>query len=348
MIRGFRLGRLVLILLALLSAGGCLNEPPTELGIWSEFLPLDDIRPHIPVLAEHEAELYLAVSPADINADLWDFLRAAQSENLTVFLWLQLPEEGTWLNEDNIKAFTDYARAVLEAAADAGLTLEWLIFDLEPSWGYAQELRVAAATGDIATLLDLFVTHHDPPSFTAATAELCALVDELHARDVRVMVATLPWTIDDLFDGDPDLQDIFDTPLAHIPWDRVSVMVYRPFLEDLFGAAFSPAVVTSYARSARAAFGSNVQVAIGNISTPGLLVPPGYEDPRELQRDLAAVTSAGVSSVSVFSLDGMVIAGGPERWLTVVEEPTRPVANMDFSTGLVRAGLRWGDLVAGW
>ena len=136
------------------------------------------------------------------------------------------------------------------------------------------------------------------------------------------MAVTLPWTIDDLADNDPDLQDLFDTPLTGIRWDQVSVILYRPALSDLLGVPLLPGYVAQYAAAMETQFGNSAQVALGNISTPGLLIAPGYTNPHDLVLDVSAARSVGINNVSLYSLDGMLLEGGPERWLAAASVPT--------------------------
>ncbi len=336
----------LLLLLALGSCTGCLNDPPSELAVWSEFLPYEEVHKHLDALARFSAELYLRVRPGDLGEELWTLLESTEARGVRVRLWLQLPDEGTWLNEQNIAGFGDFARMLLKRAEENGIDVEWLIFDLEPELTYAQALRSAAARGDGDELLQLLSEHHDMSLFESASAELRALTDELHARDVRVMVATLPWTIDDLYDSDPDLQDVFDTPLVNVPWDQVCVMAYRPVFADMFGLPLSREYVASYARSALCIFGPTTQVAIGNIGAPGLLVPLGYTDPVDACLDISAARSAGIQGISLFSLDGMIDEGGVDRWLVAASSPTPWSMSLDPATGALRIALQWLDRVA--
>ena len=217
------------------AAMGCWNDPVGSLAVWSEFLPVAEVRDHLPTLARYEADLYLAVRADDLDDELAAFLTDARAAGVAVRPWLQLPDAGVWVNEDNAEAFAAFALAFLEWAATHGVLVEWLIFDLEPSFSYAEQLRTTSAEGGIGAALDLLTTHRDAERFEAARQALQELVDRLHTSGVRAMGVTLPWTIDDLADGDPDLQDLFDTPLAGIDWDQVSVMVYRPAFSECSG-----------------------------------------------------------------------------------------------------------------
>lgn len=335
---------LITALCVLAACTGCFNETPAELAVWSEFLPLDELREHVPTLAEFETGLYLAVRPDDVEGDaLWTFLKDAWAADVPVRLWLQLPEQGVWLNEENVTEHAAFARRLVELADEHEAPIEWLIFDLEPDFAYAEALRAAANSGNVQSLLDLLGGHLDAVAFEQATAAVHEIVTDLHDRNVNVMAVTLPWTIDDLADGDADLQDLFDTPLADIPWDQVAVMAYRPVFAELFGVPLSPGYVAGYARSLREAFGSRAHVAVGNISTAGRLVPPGYVDPFDVRRDVSAACSAGIDSMSLFSLDGMLEEGGVRRWLESATTPTPRIPYLDPLADLLRVGLNWAD-----
>ena len=329
-------GWLIVPLVAGLAATGCCNDPVSELAVWSEFLPPQEVSAQLPVLAQFEADLYLAVQPDDLGEDLLALLREAETQNVGVRLWPQLPDLGIWVNETNAVEFGIFVFELLEWTAANDVSVEWIIFDLEPSFEYAEQLRGTLGEEGLAGVLDLLAAHRAPEDLEAARTTIAEIVEQLHSVDVWAMAVTLPWTIDDLADSDADLQDIFDTPLAGIGWDKVSVMAYRPWFSDFLGASLSPGFVGSYAESIAARFGGRAQVAIGNISSPGLLLPQGYSDPFEVTLDVSAARSAGVADVSLYSLDGMVLADGAERWLAAASGPTLALHCPDLLTWLVR------------
>ena len=325
-----------MLLIVGLAATGCFNDPVSELAVWSEFLPPQEVSGQLPALARFEADLYLAVQPDDLGEDLLALLREAKTQNVGVRLWPQLPDLGVWINETNAVEFGVYVFELLEWMAANDVSVDWIIFDLEPSFEYAEQLRGTLSEEGLAGVLDLLAAHRVPEDFEAARRTIAEIVEQLHSVDVRAMAVTLPWMIDDLADSDADLQDIFDTPLAGIGWDKISVMAYRPWFSDFVGASLSPGFVGSYAESIAALFGDRAQVAIGNISSPGLLLPQGYSDPFDVTRDVAAARSAGVADVSLYSLDGMVLAGGAERWLAAASGPTLALNQADLPTVLMR------------
>jgi hypothetical protein len=329
------------------AVAGCVpfEEPIGSLAVWSEFLSPNDVRREVPVLAEYDADLYLAVRPDDLGDDLAELMRDAAASGVIVRPWLQLPGDGIWLNEENARAFADFTWSFLAWARDSDAPVEWIIFDLEPSYDYAQQLREAAEANGLGSVVELLLSHADAGEFEAARQVIGDLVGQLHGMNVKAMAVTLPWTIDDLDDADADLQDLFDTPLAGIDWDAVSVIVYRPVFSELLGIRLPPGYVASYARSMVMRFGDRGQVAVGNISTPGYLLPPGYDDPSGIVRDVAAARSAGANDVSVYSLDGMVLTGATEAWLAAASTKLRGPPVGDPVTALIRGALHLFDAV---
>lgn len=318
---------------------GCYNEPAEELGVWSEFLALDVVRTHWDTLGRFGADLYMAIGPEDLDDSLRAFLTDAKAAGIEVRPWLQLRDQGIWTNEENAAAFANYARELLDWVEENDVPVEWFVIDLEPSLAYAEELHQTAETDGIFAVVELLDEHRDANRFAEARKTLQNMVDEAHRKGFRAMAVTLPWTIDDLADGDPDVQDMFDTPLTEVPWDRVGVMAYRPFFSDLFGVPLSPGYVARYSESMRFWYSDSAHVAVGNVSTAGVMVPPGYTQPTELALDVSAARSAGISSISVFSLDGMVLEGGPELWLAAATGPTLRYGYPDVLTPLIRGAV---------
>lgn len=318
---------------------GCQRQPPPELAVWSEFLPPSEVAPHLPELAAHRATLYLAIRPDSLGDDLADLIREARTSGVDVQAWLQLPEMGIWVNEQSAAAFARFAFDYLAWADGQRITPQWIIFDLEPPLSLADALTETVASDGVLAATDLLAANRDPQAFDVATGVLAQLVDDLHARDVRAGAVILPWIIDDLSDGDTDLADAFDTPLLGIDWDRISAILYRPTFAEFFGTPLSPGFVSSYTSSLRRHFGDKVEIALGNIGDAGLFVGTGYTDTRRIVEDLTAVRAAGANRISLFSLDGMLMTGGPQRWLEAATSDTVWQSQIDLRVALIRTGL---------
>ena len=90
--------------------------------------------------------------------------------------------------------------------------MDWIIFDLAPRFDYAEALRKASEVGGLCTVIDLLLEHRDPVRLEEAQEVLEGLVE-------------------------------VDTPLASVPWDQVSVMVYRPTFSEFLGVPLPPGSV---------------------------------------------------------------------------------------------------------
>lgn len=322
-----------LAMTAMLSQAACYNSPPEHVGVWSEFLPLDQVRGELPALAVRHCELYLAVNPMTLNDDMAAFVAEANSAGVPVRLWLQIPSEGIWLNDENADAFADFTNTTLDWIDAHELPVNWLIFDIEPAYEYAEALADSFANIGLLAAFDLFQMHRDLSEFNAARTTIQSMLDVIHARGRQVMAVTLPWVVNDVRDGDEDLQDIFDTPFAMLDWDAVSFTLYRSSLSEIVGVPLTPAFVTEYAIGIRALYGDDAEIAIGTISTPGLITSTGYEVPLDISWDVMAVRAAGLRNISVYSLDGMLVAGGTTPWLDAATGPTLTVPVVDPLSG---------------
>lgn len=335
----------VLCLAILGNVAGCQDQAEVELAVWSEFLEPQEVAPHLEVLSQNRATLYLAIQPDDLGDELASLIRDARALDVDVHAWLQLPDMGIWVNERSAEAFAVFAIQYVEWADSAGVSPRWMIFDLEPPFEVAESLTDAIETGGLLAATDILEGNLDSTAFDAATEVLARLVDQLHARDIQTTAVILPWIIDDLSDGDSDLADAFETPLQNIAWDRISAILYRPTFAEFFGTPLSPGFVSSYATSLRQRFGDRVEIALGNIGDEGLFVGSGYVQTARIVEDLTAVRSAGGNRVSLFSLDGMVSTGGPSRWLNAATAPRPFQSQIDFRTALIRSGLGLFDRI---
>lgn len=312
---------------------------PLRVGVYSEFLAYDRVGTHLDALAARGAALQLAVPASRIgDASLAALLREAGRRGVETRLWLLLATaQGYWPNETNLGVFATEARRLLDWARDQGLPVAALVFDMEPSYDYVVALRAALAS-DFAAAQRMMRAHRDPAAFAAARERLAALVREVQARGVRAECVTYPQVLDDLRDGDDDLQDALDVPVRGVPWDEVSFMVYQTVFAEAVRRWIGPSLVGVYAEEARAAFGERAVVALGLVGDAGIPPPTGpvYDDPAALADDVAAARAARVSRVEVYSLDGMALLGGAPRWLGATD-PAPRAATRSSLVDVVRA-----------
>jgi hypothetical protein len=245
---------------------------------------------------------------------------------------------GYWPGEANADAFYAAALAYADWFVAEDLPVDWIVVDMEMNVNTIYEIGDLFMNGEYLAALQLLWANRTPERYAQAVATYQACVEELHARGLYAMVVTYPTVLDDLPDGDPDLQDLLETPTAGIDWDEVSTMVYSTTYAQYLGTPMTPYLVYDYARSTVDWFGGRASIALG--------VSGEMTDPAVLAAEVAAAKAAGVERIQVYSYAGSISHGDPDAWHAVFEaEPVVPPP--DVVTPLLRGALRLGDALLG-
>lgn len=313
-------------------------------GVYSEFLSAEQLGPFVPLLSLHGTTLSLRVNRETDRTALGALLRVAQSRGVSVRLWPLLPSDnGYWVNETNIDAFSAEVTAWMDWIDQQDLAVDTFVYDVEPTITYSEQIRAAFAEG-LPAAKALLATHLDPAAFALAKDEMIASVEAVQARGFRVACVTYPQVLDDFSDADDDLQDALDVPIRDVPFDEVGFMVYQTAFGEQFGGAWlGPGLITDFATTARAEFGDRAVIALGQIGTPGAVETrgPTYPDPDSLAADVRAVRAAGIPRVEVYSLDGIAETTDQVEWLTALaatpnSEPLRSPTSVQFLRAVVQ------------
>ena len=289
-----------------------------DVGVYSEFLPYDEVAMHLPALARTQTELYLAMPSAEVGGEaLEGVLREAKAQHVPVRAWLLLDDaDGYWPGEDNLAAYDALVERFWAWNEAEDLGVEWITVDMEPPLETSNMLVEALESGDLSSVVPVLLDLHDPEEHAAASEAWAAAVDRWHARGAKVGVVGLPYILDDFGDDDPDVQDMFESPIVGIDWDEVGFLVYQTLYADDEGERLGPGLVRSYGETAVAQFGDRASIALGAVGTVGKNTSrPGYDTPEQLAEDVAAAWATGASKVHLFSLDGMAELGEVEAWL---------------------------------
>ncbi len=276
--------------------------------LWSEFLDDDAVRSELDWLRTENADLYLAIHAKRIgDPGLAAVIREAAAADVGVRAWLLLDEDdGYWPNEHNVPATRKAALRLADWRDDERLPLDWIVLDLEMPLERSRAISELLRAGGAPAAVEAIKAGRDPAAFATHRAELSTLVDDLRARHFKVAAVTYPMVLDDLVDGDDDIQDGLDAPVFGPKWDEVAFMVYQSLLHDLSGSWHGPDLIYSYATSAREAVGSRAAVALGIVGSAGIEpVAMPYPDAATLVADRGAARAAGIDLVSVYSLDGL-------------------------------------------
>lgn len=335
----------LLIALSCFALSACTAAPEEEgverdiaVGVYSEFLDAGEVEAQLPMLRRQRVSVTLAVPASRIgDPELASLLRRAAGAGVALRLWPVLErDQGYWPNETNMELFTSEVSRLLGWLDDEGLVAEAVVYDLEPALEYSERIRVLDPMNR-DEIIALMESHLDAGAFEEARALLAASVAEVQAAGLRAVCITFPQVLDDLVDGDDDLQDALDIPVRGVPFDEVGLMVYQTQFAQAAGEWIGPPLISAFAVDAAAHFGEAAVIALGKVGDAGIFEAEGeiYQSPEALAADVAAAGAEGIGRVEVYSLDGMVEGGDPEPWLDATITDPEPGGHSS-SADLVR------------
>lgn len=323
-----------------------------QIALWSEFLPLEKVQESLPTLSRYGLGLYQSVHTEGMTSSTYreglsQLLSRSVALGLDTRAWILLPyAQGYWPNEENRFSFLKAARAWMEWAREQGVPVSWIVVDMEPSYQDAQELLLASRTNDLALALRVFRKNRNPRAFLEAKETYGELIALAHSLGFKVMCVTFPLVLDDLADGDDDLQDYLNLPVRGLPWDELSFMVYRTTVYDLGVTGITSYFVYSYARTASLSYGEKAGIDIGLVAPPDLTTPEGglsgYTNPFPLQEDFLAAIAAGVRRIHIWPLDHLILYPDLEPWIALPPVPPPPPPGDESTEGL-RLGIQLLD-----
>lgn len=289
----------------------------------------------------------LAVPEASFPSDaLRDLLRDAATQRVELRIWPLLPrDQGYWPNETNIQRFDQYVGRILAWLKAQGLSAGAIIYDMEPAIAYSKTLEQANKLG-LGASVKLMRQHLNPAAHAMARQQLIASVRAVQQAGLRAQCVTFPQVLDDLGDGDNDLQDALDIPVHGVPWDEVSFMVYQSTYARMLGSWIGPDLIRAYSAAARAAYGDRATIALGVVGKGGVMSTGFqlYKDPATLQQDIAAARAEGIKRLEVFSLDGMLTSAKPAAWLSSLGGVQPRKAESSATTDLAQKAMIALDL----
>lgn len=338
-------------------SGAPVCAAPPRLAIWCEFMPYRDVLGTLPLLAQYRCDLLLHVGPGEIgDPDLARVYREAEARKVAVAAWFLHPyEEHLYVGEDTIAATRALALRFLEWAEQERLDARWVVFDCEPSPLLGKELFAHVRRFNIPGLARTLRREKNAERFAASAADLNALIEELHAREVRVMGAANRVFLDFLRYGNTTAQDALNAPFSMIRWDRISYITYRYH-------ATQPQYVTMvnrYATLAHRFHGDRAALDLGLIGDQSgfpehrerallfggdehfISYLHGMRSVHDLREVVSVALSRGVPHINLYSLEGTVESvAGLELWLKAASD-VRPARALDRWTpvGSIRAGI---------
>ena len=320
-----------------------LSMAPVTFIVASEFDSYEKVEnEQLPVIAAYpEVAICLAIRAEQSQSpELESLLRTAASLGIPIIAWMLLVEDdGYWFSEENLSLARTHVFEFVDWIEENDIPLEWLMFDMEMS---LEKTRLLEQGDLVGVTIPMLRDNIDMEAYNQATEDYAQLVRDLQNRGYVVTAAAYPFILDDLLDGDREIQDAFNTPIEDVPFDEIYFMAYRTSFETLLGVQPGPYLVYEYGLEAKQSFGSRGIIGLGTIGRVGMISEQGFQKPSELAEDIAAVRVGGNERVFIFSLDGMASLGPLESWLDL--HGTKPsIPEKDDVTGTVRETLAWLD-----
>jgi hypothetical protein len=279
--------------------------------VWCETVPYDQlVQPDVVALvARYRLDLLLAVRPWQL-ADVPDVVRRFREQGVFVALWPMLADrDGRWASAASAAAFTAFADELLAAVPFA----DEIVIDLEPEKAQLEKWKSWRPTW----------RQTPSPGRYRDASELLVQATGSWRRDRRVTTAVLPLLAFEL--AGQWIQRAVGTPASPLHVDRHSVMAYTSLLEGwsrgLVDRRRAEMLLAVCARLTRFRFGERGGISLGTIGVGAFEDEPCYRGPDELARDVAIVTRAGITEISVFDLGGILRRPPPEAWLEAFSSP---------------------------
>ena len=201
----------------------------------------------------------------------------------------------------------------------AGAAPAWLAIDLEPPLaeiGLAGSARLADA---LRGAMALWRSGLDDAAFVRGAHRLRSLTADLHARGV----GTLAYAIAFAAVG-AGLERACQAPLGAGGFGRVAFMTYGSVVAGRARGLLDLEDANDLAYRLLGEAGA-VGAAVGLVAHGKLGDEPVYSRPAELAAEVAAVTAAGVTDLTLYSLEGVLASATPGAWLDALgTAPRRP------------------------
>jgi len=327
--------------------------------IWCELLPAEELgAPATVALLERlSLEPIVALAPGGDTPAMVAALRALSRASVRVGLWPLLnDEQGYWPSAVNAAEFCLRTREVAAFARQAGVRLSTIAVDLEPPLGVVRQLlqstpvaRVAHVAGELRDLREprRVRTRRD------AKTMFGALRAELSAAGIETIAAVMPPIALDMAWQSGFWQALLQTPVHSPGWSVLSPMMYTTIISSLLPGGSMPvarAMIFELGRALVAAVGTaRASMSLGLVGSGKLGNEPTYRGPHALLRDVQVARAAGVDDLALFSLEGALLRGDPERWLmpftVAAAAPPRGLVGSLAATAF-RAGINAGRVVA--
>lgn len=304
-----------------------------KLRVWAEFMEPEDLvkKKVIDLLKKFDVTLHLAVPEEKLDDKMWKVFQTYTDKKRPISPWLLLKrEDGYFPNERNAKHFSQYAIDFLEKCDKKGVSIKELSVDLEPPLYLMDRLKHRSKIKSVYNLLAIGRENLSRRRFAHASSVFGELEKALVSKGVTSFVPIAPFLIEDILTGRSLIQDILESPVFVVPWDKISPMLYTSMIIQGFRGRYTREdtthMVYSYMKDLVAWNPSKASVSLGVTGKGILETEATFETADELREDASAALAAGVKDFAIYNLEGIVDRPKPEEWFDAVAgaQPVQP------------------------
>lgn len=282
-----------------------------------ERLAEDDI---VSLLRNYNIGIIIAVRENQLGDELDRLLDIYERNGITVSLSPLLSEEqGIYLNKSTAELYLNLTKKVLQWTDMNRHPITEIVADIEPSYicGMDQYFNFRRFWGDM-----------DKNSFNSSISDFQAIISEIKSHGCTAVSCVTWFTIEDRLLGNTAWQDFFGGPSISVGWDSTMIMMYSEwFLKSgrIIGVDRHTAdtLIYRYCSDISKLWGDSGGIILGSITgDKGSM----YSSGADISKTVAAARAAGVKSICLYDLKGMLQSGDMDTWfITLTEtEPAVP------------------------
>lgn len=315
-----------------------------KIRVWAEYLtPNEALKKNvIKLLKRYDVTLGMAFPPGSMNKDFAKMFREYEQAGVAVQVWPLLSDDsGYWPNERNAGEFTVCVNSIYDWADKNKFSIPWLAVDLELPFYQAEVLKNSIGSMVFfRKLIEYYRGNRNHGRFYDSSAIYAKIIEDMHARGVKVLTAASNLVVDDIKAGTIGFQDAMETPISTVNWDTVSVMIYTSMLAGYFKQVFSRAGACRYLYTTMAdlkeLLWDRAGVSIGVTYIGKLGDEPHYETPQEMLQDMQAAKAAAIEDIAIYNLEGILRSPKPEEWFETLINCEARVPEPDFRADAFR------------
>ncbi len=232
-------------------------------------------------------------------------------------IWPLLPKSmGYWINERNLDHVNALAETLIEGCRRFGAKPDLIVADIETPWQQMEKLFFAGPSIPSRLIQGIlaYFGNRKPARFAWAATRLSQTVEMLRHELAPVSSAVFPFLIADLVTKGHMLQDVLEMPVFPVPFDAYNAMFYNSYIPKMapmiIPPAGAPRAAFEYLTELKTHIGEKAWVTLG--STWEGVIPGNqgmhYTHPSQLTQDVAAVKAAGIETIWLYCLEGVLFA----------------------------------------